>query len=137
MTEIAGVSVRIISADGDDDEELALLTRQLRSALLELDVQDVEPQTQQAPGDSKAGFAVVLGWLWVNIGGEALKAVIDRVAECAVNFNREIDVTVNGQALHLKRATREQQDQAFQEWLARVKAPDSSASEAARQEGYL
>jgi hypothetical protein len=130
------MTVRIVADSDEDAEDLERLTRRLRSALLDLDVQDVAPVTQEAPDGSKAGVAVVLGWLFVTIGGEAIKAVVDRIADSALNFGREIEVTVNGQTLHLKRATREQQESAYQEWLARVNAADELPRAAQQERGY-
>lgn len=138
MSEIDGMTVRIVADSDDDAEKLARLTRRLRLALLELDVLDVAPVTEEAPDGSKSGLGEVLGWLWVTIGGEAVRVIVDRLADAVPSFGREIDVTVNGQTLHLKRATREQQDQAFAEWLTRVEAADSEVPQALRQErGYL
>jgi len=138
MSEIDGMTVRIVADSGDDAEDLALLTRRLRLALLELDVRDVTPMTREAPDGSKGGLTEVLGWLWVTIGGEALKVIVDRVAGSALNFGREIEVTVNGQTLHLKHATREQQDLAFKEWLTRVEAANGELPQASQQQrGYL
>lgn len=138
MSETGGLTVRIVADPGDDADDLALLTRRLRQALLELDVRDVTPVTEEPPDGSKAGLTAVLGWLFVTIGGEAIRAVVDRVADSALAFGREIEVTVNGQTLHLKRATREQQDRAFREWLTRVEAADGEVPPAIQQErGYL
>jgi hypothetical protein len=138
MSDINGVTVRIVADSEDDAADIALLTRRLRSALLDLDVQDVEPVTGEAPAGSKGGLTEVLGWLFVTIGGEAIKVIVDRIADSALNFGREIDVTVNGQTLHLKRATREQQERAYQEWLTRVNAADGELPQPSQQErGYL
>jgi hypothetical protein len=128
------MKVRIVA--GADD--LALLTRQLRLSMLELDVPDVQLVAGDAPDGAKGGLASALGWLWVTIGGEAIKVIVDRIAESARNSGREVEVTLNGQTLHLKHATREQQDQAFQEWLDHVTAAAGKPLPALEQErGYL
>jgi hypothetical protein len=134
MSDMNRMTVRIVAEPDDDAEDLARLTRRLRSALLDLNVRDVKPVTREAPGGSKGGLTEALGWLWVTIGGEAIKVIVDRVADAALNFGREIEITVNGQTLHLKRATREQQERAYQEWLTRVNAADAELPQAPQQE---
>ncbi len=122
MRDIERVKVQILADADDDDEELALLTRRLRSALLDLDVAGVDPETREAPGSAKGGLAVVLGWLWVNIGGEALKAVLDRIGDWAASNGRAVEVTVNGNTLKLSRVSREQQHELIGAWLAHLPA---------------
>jgi hypothetical protein len=138
MGETDRMTVRIVAGDGDDAADLALLTRRLRSSLTELNVRDVRPAAEETPDGAKSGATEVLGWLWVSVGGESIMAVVRRVADLTVSSGREIEVTLNGQTLYLKRATREQQELAFREWLARVNGAGGELPPAEQPDrGYL
>jgi len=122
MTQATTVSVRIIAEtdaeEEEDEEELARLTRRLRSELLDLDVSDVEPVTGEQEEGAK-GAAEVLGWLVVHLGAEQLGEVVGKVAQWALSHGRTVEVNLDGDVLKLGRATREQQEGAYQAWLAR------------------
>jgi hypothetical protein len=89
-------------------QELVLLTKRLRAALLELDVEDVEVAATATPDDAK-GVGAVLGWLWVTVGGESVKLVVDRVADWAASNGRSVEITVDGKTLKLSKVSREEQ----------------------------
>jgi hypothetical protein len=135
MVEATHATVRIMRDSGEDAGELAQLTRQLRAALLDLDVLDVEPVTEDAPDGSK-GAGAVLGWLSVTFGGALLTSVADRVATWAMSIGRTVEISVDGDTLKLGRVTHEEQKELIREWLARH--PAKSADVPASQErGYL
>jgi hypothetical protein len=52
MGQASHVTVRIAGNSDDDGEEIAQLTRQLRTAILNLDVENVEP----AGGSQERGY---------------------------------------------------------------------------------
>jgi hypothetical protein len=131
MNEMADVGVRIVADEDDDDQELSLLTARLRSALLDLDVQNVVPAIQEGPPGSKAGVTAVLGWLWVTLGGEALKVVVDRAAGWAVSNGRSVEVSVNGNTLKLTRVSPQEQRELIDTWLAHLPA-DAAGNSAPR-----
>lgn len=122
MTEATIMSVRIIAETGadaeEDEEELGRLTRRLRSELLDLDVSDVEPVPREEEEVAK-GAAEVLGWLVVHLGVEQLGEVVGKLAQWALSYGRTVEVNLDGDVLKLGRATREQQEGAYQAWLAR------------------
>ena len=82
-----------VSPSGTDAEDLAELTRLLRDDLLDLDVLAVEPvpSGQDAPEDSKGVLELVAGWLAVNLGPEALRVVVSRVAGWAARNDRTVE----------------------------------------------
>jgi len=126
MAEATDVSVRIIAEAEGDEQELALLTRRLRSELLNLDVSDVEPVVRDEQDGAK-GATAILGWLVVHLGGEQLSKVVAKVAGWALSNGRTVEVELDGDVLKLSRATREQQEGAYQAWLARHRPPADGA----------
>ena len=121
MAGAGQVSVRIGDDAELDGQDMALLTRRLRAALLELDVLDVEPGSAQAPDGAK-GAGAVLGWLWVTIGGEALKTVVDRVADWAASNGRTVEITVGDKNLKVSKVSREEQRELIDTFLAQLPA---------------
>jgi hypothetical protein len=121
MAEAGQVSVRIGDDADLDAEEMALATRRLRAALLELDVLDVEPGSE-APPDGAKGAGAALGWLWVTIGGEAIKAVVDRVAGWAASNGRTVEIMVDGKTLKVSKVSREEQRELIELYLAQFAA---------------
>jgi hypothetical protein len=117
-----GVVVRVSPASGDDPEELAELTGRLRAELLDLDVQAVDPV---AAGDIPAGakgLPAIGGWLMVQLGREGLGTVLGKLADWASRNDRAVEVTLGGDVLKLSRATRDQQGQIVDAWLAQHSA---------------
>jgi hypothetical protein len=134
MANTTHVTVRISDNSDDDAEEIAQLTRQLRTAILNLDVENVEPVAGEAPNGAK-GVTAVLGWLSVTLGGELLKSVADRVADWAMSRGRSVEITVDGDTLKLGGVTRARQEELTREWLARH--PISSPAGGSQERGYL
>jgi hypothetical protein len=115
----AGLVVRVQPLPGGDDEEMAERTSGLRMDLLDLDVAQVEPVTEPAPESSKGGMAAVGGWLAVNLGSAALRAVIARVAAWAARTNSTVELSLGGDVLKVTGLDRDQQQRLIDEWLAR------------------
>jgi hypothetical protein len=134
MGQASHATVRITGNSDDDGEEIAQLTRQLRTAILSLDVENVEPVAGEAPNGAK-GVTAVLGWLSVTLGGELLKSVADRVADWAMSRGRSVEITVDGDTLKLGGVTRARQEELTREWLARH--PISSPAGGSQERGYL
>jgi hypothetical protein len=137
MAEATRATVRIIGGSDDDAGEIARLTARLRGALLDLDVLDVEPVTEEAPDGAKS-VGAVLGWLSVTLGGELLKTLADRVADWATGFGRTVEISVDGDTLKLGRVTREEQRELTRQWLARhpVEASQDQGQQASLERGY-
>jgi hypothetical protein len=112
------VIVRVADS-GCDEEELAELTGRLRSEMLGLDVLAVEPQADADTPDGAKGAGAVLGWLVVHLGVEQLRTVVAMVVTWALRNDRPVEIDLDGDVLKLGRATREQQKEIVNAWLAR------------------
>jgi len=119
MAEADDLTIRIVPDQTDVNAlELAGLGNRLRRELLTLDVASVEAAESGTPEGSK-GIGAVLGWLVVKLGREQLRVVIAAIADWAVRNDRPVEIILDGDLLRLGRATRQQQQQAFEAWLAR------------------
>jgi hypothetical protein len=119
MADSAELFLQVYPAPEDDAGELAELTGWLRAELLDLDVQAVDQLSGVAvPGGAK-GVAAIAGWLSVQLGTEALRTVLAKVADWVARNDRVVEVTEGGDTLKLGRATREQQEKIIDAWLAR------------------
>lgn len=114
-----GLVLQVRPAAEDDAAALAELTGWLRAELLDLDVQGVDRLPGEAVPPGAKGVAAVAGWLWVQLGPEALRVVLAKVADWASRNDRVVEVSYSGDTLKLSRATREQQDKIIDGWLAR------------------
>jgi hypothetical protein len=65
------------------------------------------------------GVAAIAGWLSVQLGPEALRIVLAKVADWVTRNDRVVEVSLGGDTLKLGRATREQQEKIIDGWLAR------------------
>jgi hypothetical protein len=119
MTDSDGLIVQVYPGPDDDAGELAELTRWLREELLDLDVASVEPLPAGVVPAGAKGVAAVAGWLGVQLGPEALRAVLVKIADWAARNDRGVEVTFGGDSIKLTRATREQQEKIVDDWLAR------------------
>jgi hypothetical protein len=119
MEDSGELLLQVCPALGDDAEELAELAGWLRGELLDLDVQGVDRLPGEAvPGGAK-GVADVAGWVLVQLGPEALRVVLAKVADWVTRNDRMVEVSYGGDTLKLGRATREQQEKIIDGWLAR------------------
>lgn len=119
MEDSGGLVLQVRPGPDDDAGELAELAGLLRDELSDLDVAMVECLPDGAvPAGAKGGAAVV-GWLAVQLGPEALRAVLAKVADWADRNDRGVEVTYGGDTLKLIRATRQQQERIVDDWLAR------------------
>ena len=125
MGETEKVSVRISNDLNLDDEEFALLTRQLHAALLELDVLDVEFASEEPPRGAK-GAGAAFGWLWVTIGGVTVTNVVSRVIDWAGSNGRSIEITVGDRTLKTSRVSPEKQRELIDAFLAQLPPAGSS-----------
>lgn len=91
-----------------DDEELDSLTRQLRLALLELEVDDVRAGRASGggPAGAKSGEAVALGVLSVTLAPVVLRSVVRLVEAWLQNRPvRSVRLELDGRSLELGDAT--------------------------------
>ncbi|MFC6022242.1 hypothetical protein ACFP2T_39560 [Plantactinospora solaniradicis] len=119
----ADLVVRVIPADGDQEdgerEELAGLARRLRAELLDLDVELVEPLTEDTAPEGAKGLSSLAGVLGVRLGVAGLRVVVARVREWASRNGRTVEVTIDGDTVKVTGATAQQQEQLVNVWLAR------------------
>lgn len=119
MRHSGGLLLQVCASSGDDTEYLMDLARLLRGELLELDVAAVdEVPDSGAPAGAK-GTAAIAGWLAVQLGPEALKAVVAKVAGWATRNNRKVKVTLNGDTLEVEGISRDEQARIIDNWLSR------------------
>jgi hypothetical protein len=109
------------SPGSDDAEELSRLTGQLRSRLLELDVERVDlVRGGQAPPGSKVADPITIGAIVITLAPTVIQAVIGLVQ----NWHRDhpvssIKVTLGDDSLELSNASPEQLEQLTKAFVAR------------------
>jgi hypothetical protein len=119
MADSGELVLQVCPAPGDDAGELAKRAGWLRGELRDLDVQRVDRLPGEAGPAGAKGVADVAGWLLVQLGPEALRVVLAKVADWVTRNDRVVEVSYGGDTLRLGRATREQQDKIIDGWLAR------------------
>ena len=119
MVDSGGLVLQVCPSPEDDAGELADLARLLRGELLNLDVSSVDRLPDEAVPPGAKGVAAIAGWLAVQLGPEALRAVLAKVADWVTRNNRAVEVSYGGDILKLGQATREQQEKIIDGWLAR------------------
>jgi hypothetical protein len=110
--------VHIEPTPDSDKEEVATLTQQLRTYLLDLDVDSVDPITESAPEHSK-GFETLFGWLAVRLGKEGLAKVLAAAVSWTARSGHTIEVTYDGDSLKISGVTSAQQERIVNDFLAR------------------
>jgi hypothetical protein len=121
MDEGAQLTLRVEDEEADP-EELAELTAHLRSELLDLDVERVEPaRVGEPPPGTRAVDLVALGTLIVTVAKpELLVAVVGAVrAWLAGSQQRSVKVTLGGDVLELTGLSSKEQRRVIDEWLGR------------------
>ena len=119
MTDSGGLVLQVCPGPEDDAGELTELAGLLRGELLGLDVSAVDWLPDEAVPPGAKGVAAIAGWLAVQLGPEALRVVLAKVADWVTRNDREVEITLGGDTLKLGRATREQQEKIIDGWLAR------------------
>jgi hypothetical protein len=115
------LTLAIEGAPDSDAEELARLTGQLRSQLLELDVERVDlVRGGQAPSGSKVADPITIGAIIITLAPTVIQAVIGLVQ----NWHKDhpvssVKVTLGDDSLELSNASPEQLEQLAQAFIAR------------------
>ncbi|MEO3765675.1 hypothetical protein [Streptomyces sp. B8F3] len=102
------VRVTVVGGADVDDGELDVLTRQLRSALLELDVDDVHAGQAggEVPAGAKSGEGLAVGVLAVTLAPVVLRSVVRLVEAWLQNRPvRSVRLELDGRTLELGDAT--------------------------------
>jgi hypothetical protein len=114
------LTIRLQPAPDEDAEELAELARRLRSELLELDVDAVDPVVDEGVPEQTKGLGAVAGWLAVRFGTvEGLRAVLTVLGGWTARTNRSVEVSYGSDVLKVTAVTSQQQEQIIDAWLAR------------------
>ena len=119
MADSGELVLRVHPGPDEDAGELAELTGLLRGELLDLGVAVVEPLPVGAVPAGAKGVAAVAGRLAVQLGPQALRQVLAKIADWVARNDRGVEVSYGGDTLKLTRVTREQQERIIDDWLAR------------------
>jgi hypothetical protein len=106
-----------------DTEELAELTRQLRGALLELDVEAVYlVRAGEAPERAKAGDPITWGALLVALtasGGVLITLINTLQSWLTRHERRSVTLEIDGDKLEVTGISSEEQQRLINSWLSR------------------
>ena len=118
MEQIDALVLRVQWASDDDDDELAELTQRLRTQLLELDVESVDPVADTSQQEGAKGLETLIGWLAVRLGEEGLRTVIAAVIGWVTRTGHSVEVSYNGDVLKVTGVTSAQQERVINDFLA-------------------
>lgn len=118
MEHVDALVLQVQLAPDGDDEELAELTRRLRTHLLDLDVDSVDPVADTSAPEGAKGLETLIGWLAVRFGKEGLRTVVAAVASWATRTGHDVDITYGGDTLKVSGVTSEQQERVINDFLA-------------------
>lgn len=113
------VVLKVQPASDGDNADLAELTQRLRTRLLDLDVDAVDPVADISPAEGAKGLETLVGWLAVRLGKEALRQVIGEVVAWATRANHTVEVSYQGDSLKVSGVTSAQQERLINDFLAR------------------
>jgi hypothetical protein len=119
MADSGRLVLQVCPTPEDDAGGLSELAGWLRAELLDLDVQGVDQLPGEDVPSGAKGVAAVAGWLLVELGPEALRTVLAKVASWVIRNDRAVEVSYGDDTLKLGRATREQQEKIIDAWLGR------------------
>ena len=120
MPDLYGLTLEIQAGPDDDEEELLKLTSRLRDELLDLDVADVAPVTEENSPERAKGLATLAGWLVVQFGSiTGLRTVLGVIRDWAGRTDRQVEITVDGELLKASGISAAQQEKIINVWLAR------------------
>jgi hypothetical protein len=106
-----------------DAEELAVLVRRLRTELLDLDVDRVEPLvTGEAPEGTRGVELLALGGLVVQfvLQPEVLTSIVDGVRSWVQRQSaRSVKLTLDGDSLEVTGVSSQEQERLVELWIAR------------------
>ncbi|MGZ4221336.1 MAG: effector-associated constant component EACC1 [Solirubrobacteraceae bacterium] len=109
-----------------DAAELQVATSQLRSELLELDVDDVQaPSSGAAPPGVRGVATGEIGTLLVAAGRAAIGPIVAAIQSwVARRASRSVKLTIDGDSIEVSNVSPEDQHELIESFLARH-APDS------------
>ena len=83
-----------------------------------MDVDSVEPLTENAGSDREKGLEALVGWLAVRFGTEGLRAVVGGVVSWATRTGHSVEVTYGDDVLKVSVVTSAQQERLVDDFLA-------------------
>lgn len=113
--------LRVVPEADEDAAELDGWARQLRTELLELDVDGVEPlaATDHLPPLAK-GMGSTVGALLVRFGiTQGARAVVNAVKRWAARSEKSVEITFGEDSLKVTGISSERQEQLIEAWLER------------------
>jgi hypothetical protein len=124
---MAGHAIHLLlsleAGPGTDDEELAELTRQLRTEFMEVDVESIDfASIDEAPVGSKSGPPVDWGTLLLTLAasGGVLTTIINVIQSWLTRHDRHrLSIEINGDRLELTGISTDEQQQLIDAWLSR------------------
>ncbi len=117
--EDATICIRVFDPDADA-EGLLDLADSLREAVLDTDVDDVQPATAgQAPAGAKSGEVLAVGALVVTLAPTVLESLMAVVSSWLSRQPEEVEVEVDGHRFR-GRVTRSQRDELVAAYLRRL-----------------
>jgi hypothetical protein len=123
-----GIAVRLeVGLESDADAaELQVATSQLRSELLELDVDDVQaPSGGAAPPGARGVATGEIGTLLVAAGRAAIGPIVAAIQSwVARRASRSVKLTIDGDSIEVSNVSPEDQRELIESFLARH-APES------------
>ena len=102
-----------------DDEELTEATQRLRTVLLDLDVDSVEPLPETDVSECAKGVETLVGWLAVRFGKEGLRTLVAGLVGWATRTGHNIEISYGGDVLKVSGVTSAQQERVINDFLAR------------------
>jgi hypothetical protein len=102
-----------------DDEELTEATQRLRTVLLDLDVDSVEPLPETDVSEGAKGVGTLVGWLAVRFGKEGLRTLVAGLVGWATRTGHNIEISYGGDVLKVSGVTSAQQERVINDFLAR------------------
>jgi hypothetical protein len=120
-----------VEEEGADDLRLDELARQLRSVLLDTDVEDVQPLVAgEAPPGTRSGLAVAAGGLAASLGSLPVKELVGLVVAWLKSgrTHRTVHVEMDGDVLELDGVDSDTQRQVVTDWIARHPAGAGSTT---------
>lgn len=124
MTErITDLTIQIEPEKAADARELDQITAQLRSELLDLDVEAVERvSTGDVPEGAKAVDIAVLGALIVKLGPGAITQVVRGIQSWLARSRtaRSAELTINGESIKVTGISPAKQDELINVWMKKI-----------------
>ena len=117
------VVVQVLGIEEDDEQDVRQLTAALRTELLRLDVEDVEPVDATDVPEGAKGLETIAGLL--RVSGAALSglgSVLGALFQWTRRTERSVTVAVGDKSLTLSSVTPEQQAEIIESFLATLKA---------------